>query len=176
MKKLLITLLLIAGTSFAGQLTHTTAEVDEQLDGVYAEIYVNSNATVQVIPTGSGYTQVTNYSANGDSSLCTPDYVNNKITLTRNGEYRLSTHVSFAGSGSGNTWFGTIFAGGTELADIHFERKIGTGGDHGSAGISGFYACTNAPVDIDFRMRHEAGGDLNLTATYMNLNVHRIGL
>lgn len=175
MKKLLIALLLIAGSSFAGQLTHTTAEVDEQLDGVYAEIYVNSNANIQVIATGA-YSLVTNYTANGDSSFCTADYANSKITLTKNGEYRLSTHISFTGSGNGNTWFGTIFAGGAELSDIHFERKIGTGGDHGAAGISGFYACTNAPVDIDFRMRHNAGGDLNLTATYMNLNAHRIGL
>jgi hypothetical protein len=176
MKTLTLALLLISSTCLAGDLTYTTAEVQEQLTGVYAEIYVNSNATIQVVATGGGYTQVTNFSANGDSSQCTADFANNKITLTKNGEYRLASHISFTGSGNGNTWFGTIFADGSELSDIHFERKIGTGGDHGAAGVAGFYSCTNAPIDIDLRMRHDDVGNLNLTATYLNINAHRIGL
>ena len=177
MRKLLL-LILIGSHAYGGQLTHTTAEVDEQLDGVYAEIYANSQTNVQtIVGSATVYTLVTNFTANGDSAHCTADYANSKITLTKNGEYSIGLHTSFGASVSGDNWFGVVFAGTNELPDIHFERKIGNANDHGSAGAGGFYNCTNAPIDITYRVRHsEVGVSIDLTKTYMNLNVHRIGL
>lgn len=177
MKKLLLALL-IGVHAEAGQLTHTTTEVDEFLDGVYAEIYAEDQTNTQSVVTGASYVIITNFTANGDSSHCTPDFANDKLTITKNGEYVLSINTSFTSTvtGGGDNWFGAIFAGGVELGDIHFERKITNGGDHGVACASGFFNVTNAPIDIDFRMRHDDGGTLVLTKTYMNLSAHRIGL
>lgn len=178
MKKLLTALLLLGASGYAQQLTHTATELDEQLDGVYAEIYANNQTNTQaIVGHASNYTIVSNFTANGDSSYCTADYANSKLTITKNGEYVVQIHTSFTGNSANDNWFGAIFAGGVELSDIHFERKIGSGGDYGSAGASGFYSCTNAPVDIDFRIRHDdIGVSVDMTKTYMNLSVYRIGL
>jgi hypothetical protein len=161
-----------------GQLTHTTTEVDEQLDGVFAEIYTDDSSVTQTIATGTTPTKVTNFLTNGDSSHCTADQANNKITLTKTGEYKISITTSYTSTvtGGGDNWFGSIFVDGVELNDIHFERKITNGGDHGTSSATGFYECTSGPVDVDFRVQHDDGGSLDITKTYMNLNVFRVGV
>jgi hypothetical protein len=159
-----------------GQLTHTTAEVDEQLDGVFAEIYTDNSATAQTIVTGVTPVKVINFLSNGDSSNCTADQANNKIILTKNGEYKITITTSFSASAGGDNWFGSIFVDGVELDDVHFERKIGNAGDHGVASATGMYHCTACPEDVDFRIHHDDAGSIDITKTYMNLNVFRMGI
>ncbi len=54
-----------------GQLTQTFDEVQEQMDGVYAEIYIDSETpTAQSIPTGTTLTVINGFAndgANGSS-------------------------------------------------------------------------------------------------------------
>lgn len=158
-----------------GQLNQTTAELQTIIEGVFAEIYTDDSVITQSIPTGATYTKLTNFLSNGESKSCTADQANNKITITQAGEYKIEFNTSFTSSGSNVNWFGAVFVDGSELDDIHFERKIGSGGDYGSTAIGGIYNVTTAPVDVDVRFRHDSGGALDLTKRYMNLNVVRIG-
>ena len=159
-----------------GQLTQTFSEIQEQMDGVYAAIYTHENVTTQSIPTGAGYELVTNYTANGDENNCTADYANDKITITKDGEYSVDFSCSFTEAGLNNNWFFSVFVDGVERDDIHFERKIGTGGDYGSAGSSGIFSVTGSPVDVDIRCRHDDAGSLTLTVKYSNLRAIRVGV
>jgi hypothetical protein len=70
---------------------------------------------------------------------------------------------------------GAIFVGGTEQGQCSFERKISSAGDVGSAGISGLIDVTSASTDIDFRLRHDNGGAVNITLTHANLHLEYIG-
>lgn len=161
-----------------GQLTHTTTEVDEQLDGVYAEIYCDDNTTTQSITNGASYVKVTNFNTNGDSSHCTADQANDKVTITKEGVYKVEANLSFTAATGNVNWFGSIFFDGVEAADIHFERKIGSGGDYGSVSIGGLHnvAAVDLPVDVDVRFRHDRGSADDLTLRYANINVVRVGI
>jgi hypothetical protein len=158
-----------------GVLTNTTAEIQESLDGVFGEIYTHENSTTQSIPTGATYTKVINFDANGESNNCTPDFTNSKITITKPGTYFVSCPVSFTEAGSNENWFMSIFADGVEQDDIHFERRIGTGGDYGSASMSGFISASSA-IDVDLRVRHDNAGARTLTVRYCNLSVNRVSI
>jgi hypothetical protein len=161
-----------------GQLTHTTTEVDEQLDGVYAEIYCDDNTTTQSIANGASYVKVTNFNTNGDSSHCTADQANDKVTITKEGEYKVEANLSFTGNTGNVNWFGSIFFGGVEAPDIHFERKLGSGGDYGSTSIGGLHSIEvgDLPLDVDVRFRHDNGSANDLTLRYANINVVRVGI
>ena len=159
-----------------GQLTNTTAEVQEQMDGIYAEIHCNDNTTTQNIATGASYVKVTNFDTNGESNGCTADQANDKITITKNGEYKVEVSVSFTAATGNVNWFGAIFIDGVEQDGIHFERKLGSGGDYGALQIGGVASVTTAPVDVDVRFRHDRLSDDLMTLRYANLNVVRIGV
>ena len=157
-----------------GQLTQTTREVQVALDGAHASIYVDDNSVAQSIASGATYVKIDAFDTNGNSSNCTPDAANDKITITKDGTYHATCSVSFTGSGSNVNWFGAIFVDGVEQSNVHFERKIGTGGDYGSASVSGLLTISGAPKDVDFRLRHD-GATQNVTVRYCNLMVHLVG-
>lgn len=159
-----------------GQVTQSTEQIQQQLNGVYGEIYTHENVTGQVIPTGAGYTLIENYTGNGESNQCTSDYTNSVITLTEPGIYMVDFSSSFTEAGSNENWFVAAFVNGVEQDKIHFERRIGTGGDYGSAGCSGTIVASTAPVDVDMRVRHGNAGSRTLTMRYSNLRVFRIAI
>jgi hypothetical protein len=160
-----------------GQLTHTTAEVDEQLDGVFAEIYTDGGSTAQSIAQGVTPVKVINFLTNGDSDHCTADQANSKITVTLNGEYYISISCSYKAGTGGDTWFGSIFADGVELSDIHFEDSLPNNTDFIAASASGLHHFTGSPCDVDFRIHHDdPSNPVDFTATYMNLTLFRIGI
>lgn len=159
------------------QLTQTWAEVQVIIDGSYAEIYEEDNLTAQsIVGHATTYTKVTNFQVNGDSKNCTPDQANDKITITQAGEYKITFSTSFTATGTNNNWFAAVFIDGVEQSDMHFERKIGAGGDYGSTSVTGIHSFPSVPLDVDVRMRHDdIGVSRDLTKRYMNLNVARIG-
>lgn len=157
-----------------GQLTQTTQEVQTALDGAHASIYVDDNAVGQSIASGASYVKIDAFDTNGNSSNCTPDAANDKITITTAGTYHATCSVSFTATSSNTNWFGAMFVDGVEQGNVHFERKIGTGGDYGSATVSGLITVGTVPVDLDFRVRHD-GSTQNVTVRYANLMVHLVG-
>lgn len=158
--------------------TYDQAEVDNAVrlttEGVYGEIVLHGGVTAQSIATGATYTKVDGFVTDGVSSNCTNDAANDKITVTEDGDYKVECSLSFTGSGTNETWLGSVFVEGVEQDKIHFERKIGVGGDIGSTQFGGIITAS-AGDDIDIRMRHGDGGALDFTPSYMNLNVVRIG-
>lgn len=143
--------------------------------GTAAEIYVADGSTAQSIPTGVTYTKSTAFTNNGESSNCTSDATNDKITITKTGKYRVSG--AFSGqSGTANVVFrGAAFLNGVEQDRVHFKRKFATASDSGSMSFTGFIDVTSVPVDLDFRVRHDNAGSINLTIEYANLNVEYWG-
>ena len=154
--------------------TITQTEFEEQIEGVYAEIYVHEGVTAQSIATGAGYTKSTAFTTNGVSNNCTADATNDKITITKAGTYKIECSLSF--TASADNWFGSIFVDGTEQDKIHFERKIGVGGDYGSTQFGGLVTVATAPVDVDLRFRSDSVSNEDLTVRYANLNVNRTGV
>jgi len=85
-----------------------------------------------------------------------PNYLEGKITISIVGTYFVGVQTSFAGS-TNSTINGAIFVDGVIQDGIRFRRKLGTGGDVGSASALGLIAVTGAPVDLDFRVKRDAG-------------------
>ena len=145
--------------------------------GTYAEIYCNdaSTTTVQGIAAGATYVKITAFTTNGLSKNMTADATNDKITITKAGRYRVEGSFSFADNLPNIVWFGAVFLGGTEQDQLHFSRKIGAGGDVGNSGLSGFISVASVPADIDFRVRHNGVGSVDIAFAYANLNCNYLG-
>ena len=143
--------------------------------GTYAEIYTHDNSTAMAVATGAGYTLFDQWAVNGLSNNATPDQVNNKITITKTGVYRVNGAVSMFSGTANAVLIGSAFLGGVEQNQIHFQRKIATTSDAGAAAFSGLINVSSVPVDLDFRMRHNLGGSVDITLTYANMNAEYIG-
>jgi hypothetical protein len=147
----------------------------EQLKNIFGEIYVADASTAQSIPTGATYTKITAFTTNGQSANTTPDAANDKIIITQTGKYRVEGSFSFT-SGTANVVFrGAAFLNGVEQSQVHFKRKVAVAADAGNAGFTGFIDVTTVPWDLDFRVRHDNAGSVDVTIEYANLNVEYIG-
>ena len=152
---------------------HFTGRVTEQ--GTFAEIYVADATASQAIATGTTYTKLTTFTTNGQSSNCTSDATNDKITVTKTGRYLVTCSIN-ASSGTANSTFKfAAFLNGVEQSNIHAHRKYAAAGDNGSCSISGIIDVTTANWDLDIRARHDVGSSVDLTTTYMNLKVIYLG-
>jgi len=143
--------------------------------GVYAGIYTADGSTATDVTTGATYTKVNTFAANGLYHVLTPDYANDKITITHKGRYLVNGAFSFTGDTNNVLYRCTAFLGGVEQDHIHWLRKIGTASDAGSASFSGVIDVTTIPIDLDVRIRHDYGSTVKFVPAYMNLNLHKIG-
>lgn len=144
-------------------------------DGCYGEIHLHDNSTAQAVATGATYAKFTLWGDNGLSQHCTADVTNDKITFTKPGIYRVSGSFNFSCDTNNIDFLGTVFLNSVEQDHIHFERKISTGGDIGSAGFTGLIDVTTIGWDLDFRVRHSGVGSVDFTLGYGNLNVTYVG-
>lgn len=100
--------------------------------------YASIKTVDGVTPQGSISTTpvlLTTWAVDGDANGLTPDHTTDSITIDVSGVYHVDCDISFAGSGT------TVFevhlrVDGVEV-DEGFHRKLGTGGDEGSAGFNG---------------------------------------
>lgn len=157
-----------------GQLSYSTAQVDNKLTPAYAGIHVHSGAVAQSIPTGATYEKLTAFTDNDPNLEAVPDADNDKITLNSTGVYKVDSSFSMMSGTANATFFVSLFQGGAEVESVHFSRKITIAGDVGSASFSGIINVTTAPVDIDVRARHNLGGAVNFTLTYANLSAVKL--
>ena len=144
-------------------------------EGTFAEIHSHDNATTQSIPTGATYTKITTLDNNGENANCTADATNDKITITKTGRYLVNGSFSFSCGTNNVTFFGSAFLNDVEQNQIHWTRKIATGGDIGSASFTGIIDVTITPWDLDVRFRHDNVGDITLTLSYANINTVYLG-
>ena len=96
----------------------------------FADILVIGNVTAQAIANGATYVKLTHYDTNGESSNCTADAANDKITITKKGRYRITASSTSYTANAGVTFTFRIFAGGTAISTIApSERKFATAND-----------------------------------------------
>jgi hypothetical protein len=122
---------------------------------------------------GTSYVKVTGWTANGSSSAnVVPDYTANEITINSAGTYELSYCCSF--SGTANTTFHMAAATDdvASEADGALERKIGAGGDVGSASFCG-EATVTAGQTISVYVKADGGGK-NITIEHARLTVRKV--
>ena len=161
------------GTTSPDEKLHVNGRIIE--DGTFANIYVDDGSTAQSIPTGTTYTKLTGFATNGQSSNCTTNVANDKITITKTGKYMVNYSMN-GSSGSSNITFKTAaFLNGSEQEQIHSHRKYAASGDKGSESGCGIINVTTANWDLDLRTRHDSGSSVNYTPTYMSLNVYYLG-
>lgn len=143
--------------------------------GIYAGIYVADGSTAQSIANGTTYIKSTAFTTNGNSSNCTSDAANDKITITKTGKYMVLGTCSFTSGTNSVVWRSCAFLGGVEQSNIHWARKVGTGSDVGSASFMGTINVASVPVDLDVRFRHDQAGAVNITIVYSNVTVNYLG-
>lgn len=125
---------------------------------VLGEISVEANATTTTFSGAStdfsNKSQVTIFDTNGQSTFATPDHTNDHITVNADGKRVIRAEVSFSG-GSSDTYSFAIFKnnGATQLG-ARTTRKLGTGGDVGSASVQAIADLTSGDT-IELWMQNE---------------------
>lgn len=98
---------------------------------IFGDMYGNdiSNTTLG----GQGvYTPIQNYNGSLTNGV---EFSNDNLTIQVNGTYKISASISFSGKAN-NEYHIAMGIDGTRDINCHAERKIGTGGDVGSAAFT----------------------------------------
>ena len=141
----------------------------------FAEIYVADNSTAQTIGTGTTYTKSTAFASNGESNNCTADATNDKITITKVGRYKVNVTLNGKIDTANTRVDFAIFKGGSICNNIKgFYEFVAANRECGGSAC-GIIDVTSANTDIDLRIRHDDGGDVDVTCVNVNLNVVQIG-
>jgi len=99
----------------------------------YGEIYVVGNSSGQTTnATGGVFDKVTQFASDGVSSNCTNAAASDQITVANAGKYIAHLEASFSGTLSAQMKL-RFAVNGTTVAKSETTRKLGTGGDVGSA-------------------------------------------
>jgi len=140
----------------------------------FAEIYISDNDVAQTIGTGATYTKLTGTATNGVSNNCTADGANTKITITKAGIYKISAHFDGKSDTANVEFEGAIFVDGTIQNNCRCKVEFIAADKNCSSSIVGLLDVA-ATKDIDFRVRHDNGGDVDLTIGSANISVIQIG-
>ena len=108
-------------------------------------------------------------------SMNLTDDLNQNITILYPGIYKIEGAFSFTCDTNNVESRVTPFINNNEIDSIHFVRKIGTGGDIGSASFTGYYNISSVPSVLDVRLRHDYVSDVDFTFEYANFNIHYVG-
>ena len=125
----------------------------------YASLTTESNAVETTFAGTSAdfsqMSQVTIFTANGIAAGLTPDHTNDHITVANAGDYEMTINFSFSG-GLLDTYSFAFFKnnGATQLGGTRLTRKLGTGGDVGSASLT-VQATLAAADTIEVWMQNE---------------------
>jgi len=140
----------------------------------FGEIWVMANATADTIATATN-AQVTRFANNGESLNSTPDHTNDHIIVGLTGRYKVTVSISFKGDASVE-WDFRLYTnnGTTAFSNVHCDRKLGSGGDVGSAGMSGICSFNDGDT-VEVWMKHEAGVNKAITVEDITLSIHYLG-
>jgi hypothetical protein len=144
-------------------------------EGTFASIYVHDSSVAITVATGPTYVKMTQFTTDGESSNCTANATNDKITITEPGRYLVNGAFSFKADTANVNVLGVAFLNGVEQDQLHFRRLVSTANDEGAASFVGIVDVSSVPWDLDFRVRHDDAGDVDITVTYANLTVSYLG-
>jgi len=146
-----------------------------EAESITGGIYTSGGVTAQTGITGTP-TKVTGFaSAYGNPLYVTEDHANDKLILasTVSGRVLVFFSMSFSGTASGIFTFQAYNAAGSVIPGCACQRAIGTGGDVGSAGFTGFWTAV-ASDSIEIRVSSSVGGPGGeITPVYASLIVHK---
>ena len=161
------------GDTVIGGDTYWTGE-DSGLD--FAEIYVKDNTTPMTV-NSAAKVQVAAFVHDGQSNSAVPSHVQNDITITRAGKYKVICSLTVENSaGAGHTIGVSVWKnnGTTELTNIHAHRTLSAGTDVGSISLSG--ACDCAASDtLEVWIETDSGVDRQIIVEDINLYVEMAG-
>lgn len=141
------------------------------LMGVYGGIKIVDGITAQsgITPTPE---TLTGWEVNSPSNGVSPDYSTGQITVDHDGVYLVTAQVSF--SGTLNTTFTVhVRIDGVEQ-DEGLHRKMGTGGDVGSASLMAIISLSEGNV-LTLYVQSDAGGGASMTPVDAQFMITRIG-
>ena len=140
----------------------------------FGEVWVESNSTADTVATATS-TQMLRFDTNGESNDATPDHTNDHITIGKAGKYLVTVSISFSGDPSVDWTFGLFKNNGaTSFLNVHCNRKLGSGGDIGSASMSGI--CDFASSDtVELWMQHGAGVNKDIIVQDCTLSIVHLG-
>ena len=123
----------------------------------YGAIYNNSTGTA-VVALSTSWGKITgSFQGNTVSSdNITPDFNDDRIVINHLGVLFVGIQASFSGSTSA-VIEGAIYVDSVRQESIRFRRKLGTGGDVGSASALGIITITGTPVDLEFYAKADTG-------------------
>ena len=135
--------------------------------GLYVEDGVTAETTTDATPRKiGGFTTVM-----PSSSTCTPSAATDNITVTDAGDYLVTAQMSFSGTLS-KTFVVEIY-NGTTATNLKCTRKLGTGGDIGSASVTGIL--TLAASDAISLYQSSTDGGTAFTLADGQLTLTKIG-
>lgn len=144
-----------------------------------AEISAESNATTTTFSGSStdfsNKVQVVIFDTDGPSEGITPDHTNDHITIATGygGKYLILVSISFSGGGNNVISFAAFKNNGATQITNRTTRKLGTGGDTGSAVNVGI-ADLSAADTVELWIQNEAATTA-LTIEDVSFTVTRIG-
>ncbi len=111
------------------------------------------------------------FSKKGESGL-TVDTTNDYITIVDAGDYLVAGSISFSGTGN-KTYKVSVYSDTSTDTNISFTRKLGTGGDVGSASIGPAVITLAAGDDVCLFHSSTDGGSA-FTAAEVQLSVVKL--
>jgi hypothetical protein len=137
----------------------------------YGELYVHDGVTAMVVTNaGTYYTLAPAFTA-GSSLGTTLATSSNSITVLKKGMYQYNGSLSFSGTGN-STIECAAFTNGTEAINSDFKRKIGSGGDVGSAAKAAMLNL-NAGDYVQMKITADSNGD-SITIQQANFSLRLI--
>lgn len=162
----------LLATLSTSDIAQTSAGIAASVvDGpAYGGIIATDNATAEAAATTTPSKITACWTANSPASNATPDEANGKITALVDGDYQFTFGISFEdGSNEEFTFELYIDAAGS---GFKCARKLGTGGDIGSTGMSGIISLT---AGEEVSIYHSIGaGTSAITAEQAQLTIKKI--
>lgn len=135
----------------------------------YGSVYVTGGAAAQALASGV-QSLLTAYNANGISLNTTPDHVNDRITVTNAGDYRVTGSFTFQSSAT-NTNLTFAAAVGGVAGSIKCAARATTANQPFNCGFSGLVTLGAGAI---VTVLVTASGNTNLTITESQLTVERL--
>ena len=143
--------------------------------GTFAEIYIFENENRQIIPSGSEYTKIEQFTADGLSSNAISDFRNHRINLTKVGKYKVSGTFSMFSDTDKVTFDIAGFLNRHIQPQLHLKLLMQTSSFPHNAMFSGFIDVEEENSMLDVEVKTDCSTDVGLTIEYGNLNVEYIG-
>ena len=140
----------------------------------FAEIFTYGNSTATVVATGSTFTKFDQYQNDGLYQDNQPDSANNQIIFNKTGVYLVTLATSFETDRAAIDIEGGAFLDDVEQTGIQFRRYVSSVNDEGAASAVGLVNVTASGQLLDFRLKHDWGGDVDVTVTYANLTATHV--